>query len=117
MIASFLLSQTLVPVSCQPADKNGNRLIRQKINWLRLKRWQSGVIRHTAASRTWVLPLATILLLGGAYAASGRPVRKFFRGFDTGQLQLRLRMPPGTRIERTEDAAKKILQLNRRNGW
>src|SRR6202035_1160454 len=34
---------------------------------------------------------------------------EIFPRVDTGQLQVRLRMPPGTRIERTEDASKKTL--------
>src|SRR5439155_2410067 len=36
---------------------------------------------------------------------------EIFPKIDAGQMQVRLRMPPGTRIERTEDATKKTLEL------
>ena len=110
MVASFLLSQTLVPVLA-------NALIKWKPSvgstdkLAGLKRWQSGVIRRTGAARGWALPLVTILLLVVAWLAYTGAGTELFPRVDTGQLQLRLRMPPGTRIERTEDATKKVLVL------
>jgi multidrug efflux pump subunit AcrB len=49
-----------------------------------------------------------LLLAYTGYKGSGTEI---FPKVDAGQMQVRLRMPPGTRIERTEDATKKILQL------
>jgi multidrug efflux pump subunit AcrB len=124
MIASFLLSQTLVPVLANAFIKwrpagvdlsrpavSGSEGHGEKDRLARLKRWQAGVIRRTGAARGWALPLATVLLLGTAYLAFTRAGTELFPRVDTGQLQLRLRMPPGTRIERTEDATKKTLEL------
>ena len=118
MIASFLLSQTLVPVLANrlirwktsesgkysPGDRKKDRLAH-------LKSRQSSTIRWITASRVWVLPLVTFLLLVAAWLAYTGAGTEIFPRVDTGQLQVRLRMPPGTRIERTEDATKKTLQL------
>jgi len=113
MVASFLLSQTLVPVLANVLIKSRSDVGRSgKTDRLAgLKRWQAGVIRRTGAVRVWVLPFVTLVLFGVAYLAFKGAGTELFPRVDTGQLQVRLRMPPGTRIERTEDATKKVLGL------
>lgn len=118
MIASFLLSQTLVPVlanrlikwKTSEAGKNGSENTK-KDRLAGLKRRQSSLIRRVEGARIWALPLVTITLLAVAWFAYTSAGTEIFPRVDTGQLQVRLRMPPGTRIERTEDATKKVLGL------
>lgn len=110
MIASFLLSQTLVPVLAN-----------------QLMKWKGGTATETSTQKTkakllllvqkasktgrlWA-PLLLLLLLFAAWFGYTQAGTEIFPKVDAGQLQLRLRMPPGTRIERTEDATKKTLQL------
>ncbi len=108
MIASYLLSSTLVPVLCvwllkkhqeDHADKKGAM--------------QSLVERLAAAA------VATRRLTVPAYLAGAAAVAillgtllglEIFPQADTGQFQLRLKAPDGTRIEQTEALTKEALR-------
>ena len=111
MIASFLLSQTFVPVVS---------------NWL-LKNKIGGTGRHSAFDRmkdrytrvgqrfhSSYAPITTIFILVAAgllvllFRSSGT---ELFPDTDSGQTQVRLRLPVGTRLERTEDATRTLLAL------
>jgi multidrug efflux pump subunit AcrB len=108
MIASFLLSQTLVPVL-------SNMIIKKlpeshsKDQLAGIKKRLSATIQKTNKIRNILLPASLIILLLIVFAAFKNIGTEIFPRVDTGQLRVRLRMPPGTRIERTEDAAKKTL--------
>ncbi len=115
MIASYLLSSTFVPVASV---------------WL-LRRHASHVAAHDArptlfdrltAGYAWVLQyiLRWRWALVAAYlgvsvvilAAVGSQVgTEIFPHVDTGQFQLRLKAATGTRIERTDEIAKKALEI------
>lgn len=109
MIASFLLSQTFIPIL-------SNWLLKDKIEPEPVssfdgfrERYGRTVLRLGTVK--YVAPLVSIIFIGAAillYNGSGKDI---FPKIDGGQLQLRLRMPTGTRIERTEDATKKMLGL------
>ncbi len=110
MIASFLLSQTLVPVLANQLMKwkgGGNAGTSTEKTKTRLMRI---VQKASKIGRLWA-PLLLLLLLLAAWFGYTQAGTEIFPKVDAGQLQLRLRMPPGTRIERTEDATKKTLQL------
>jgi multidrug efflux pump subunit AcrB len=109
MIASFLLSQTLVPVLSNWLIKKGHTDTGDKLAGL--KKNLSGNIKRFQRSKAIVAPLVVIVLLLLAFAAYKGSGTEIFPKVDAGQMQVRLRMPPGTRIERTEDATKKLLQL------
>lgn len=110
MIASFLLSQTLVPVLSNwliksvHSGKDENRLatIKQRL---------SGAIERFRKRSPLVVPFVITLLLVLALIGYKGAGTEIFPRVDAGQMQVRLRMPTGTRIERTEDATKKLLQL------
>lgn len=111
MIASFLLSQTLVPVLSNWIIKtNAGKLTEERS----LDKWKQRVsnnIQRTREFAGWLVPFILVLfLLAGAmsYKHAGTEI---FPRLDAGQIQVRLRMAPGTRIERTEDATKKVLGL------
>ncbi|MFL5787772.1 MAG: efflux RND transporter permease subunit [Flavisolibacter sp.] len=110
MIASFLLSQTLVPILSNWFIKtshtykrdNKQASIQQKLN-RSIEKFQK---------RSWLLiPVVLIILLLLAFVGYRGAGTEIFPKLDEGQLQVRLRMPTGTRIERTEDATKKMLDL------
>lgn len=110
MIASFLLSQTLVPVLANQLMKwkgGGNAETSNEKTKTRLLRL---VQKASKTGRLWA-PLLLLLLVLAAWFGYTQAGTEIFPKVDAGQLQLRLRMPPGTRIERTEDATKKTLQL------
>lgn len=110
MIASFLLSQTFVPVISnwflkehpQGEDKSFFTRARTKF---------SSFSYRVAGFGKVVVPLyliAAFILAFGSYKLLGTEI---FPKIDSGQFQVRLRMPVGTRIERTEEATKKALSL------
>ncbi|RPD43338.1 efflux RND transporter permease subunit [Chitinophaga barathri] len=111
MIASFLLSQTFVPVLASkllPEHAAG-----KEIAWL--EGWKT---RYNAAGRrldgkSGILSVAYMLFsiaaAGILYMATGT---ELFPETDSGQAQVRLRLPVGTRFERTEDATRKLLALS-----
>ena len=123
MLASFLLSRTLIPVLCYlllPADIRS----RERPRWA-AERWLLALHhrmehalerlreRHHAllyrlGHHGGMLALAAFVLLalgGGAAALLGR---EYFPQVDAGQLRLQVRMPPGTRLEET---AQRLAQI------
>ncbi|WP_343674733.1 efflux RND transporter permease subunit [Chitinophaga sp.] len=110
MIASFLLSQTFVPVVSNWL-LNEHLKGQQKGFYNRLQqryssagqRWQSHF--NITAILFWVVSCGLMVLL---YVLSGTAL---FPQTDSGQAQVRLRLPVGSRFERTEDATKKLLQI------
>jgi multidrug efflux pump subunit AcrB len=108
MIASFLLSQTLVPVLSNllikklPVQSSRSRIEEYK---KRLTR----VIEKADNSKKILISITLLMLFLFVFIAFKNIGTEIFPAVDTGQLQVRLRMPPGTRIERTEDATRQTL--------
>lgn len=110
MIASFILSQTFVPVAANwlmkdklQHNKNG-KFEKFKANY---KNW----IQNFAQKASWVSPvfiILSLLCLAGLFFINGTDI---FPKVDAGQAQVRLRLLTGTRVERTEDATKKLLAI------
>lgn len=110
MIASFLLSQTLVPVLSNWMLKDTYKQ-HPEPRLDKLKESLSKTIQRTFPMRKLAVPIVLVLLLLAAFVGYRQAGSEIFPKVDAGQLQLRLRMPTGTRIERTEEATKKTLQL------
>ncbi|MES1223427.1 MAG: efflux RND transporter permease subunit, partial [Bacteroidota bacterium] len=110
MIASFLISQTLVPVISNWVLKKGTDF--KESNWFnKISRNYASFQNKTAKKGNWLIAfyfILCILVLWSGYHFSGQEI---FPKITSGQLQVRLRMPPGTRIERTEDNTKKVLSI------
>jgi multidrug efflux pump subunit AcrB len=110
MIASFLLSQTLVPVMSNwlikklPATSTEDALAGTK------KRLTS-LIERSSRSGALIVPVVVVLFVILAFVAYKNSGTEIFPKVDAGQIQLRLRLPAGTRIERTEEATKKTLSI------
>ncbi|HEU4606501.1 MAG TPA: efflux RND transporter permease subunit, partial [Chitinophagaceae bacterium] len=113
MIASFLLSQTLVPVFSHwlLKDRMGEeeKQMNSRFNRFRekYKRWLSGFIGNAG----WALPLYFLLAFGLLWLCYQQLGKEIFPKSDSGQAQVRLRLPAGTRLERTEAATQELLHL------
>ncbi|CAG5074519.1 Cobalt-zinc-cadmium resistance protein CzcA [Dyadobacter sp. CECT 9623] len=112
MIASFLLSQTLVPVFANWMMKERESAKDDQPNrFERFKRSYSSRIGGWIAYKAFVAPafvIVSILLVAFCFFTIGTEV---FPKSDMGQAQVRLRLPTGTRLERTEEATQKLLSL------
>ena len=110
MIASFLLSQTFVPVASNWLMKNELQHGKNE-RFEKFKQNYKNRIQKFAKNAAWVSPLfiiTSLICLAGLMAISGTDI---FPKVDAGQAQVRLRLPTGTRVERTEDATKKMLAI------
>jgi multidrug efflux pump subunit AcrB len=124
MIASYLLSRTLVPSMAhlllgkepietteQPTEAAGERR-EQPSRWQRYNRWRNRSFARLesayAAALTTVLGLPTFVLLSFflLFIATGALATlvglDFFPSVDTGQLKLHYRAPIGSRLDDTE---------------
>lgn len=110
MIASFLLSQTLVPILSNWMLKNTHKS-HSEPRLEKAKQKLSSVIKKTIPISRILVPIVLVILLIIAFTGYRLAGTEIFPKVDAGQLQVRLRMPTGTRIERTEEATKKVLQL------
>jgi len=109
MIASFLLSQTLIPVLANWMMKK--QYVTQQDKLTAIKRRLSNSIEKSQRASRLIVPLTVILLLAADFAGYKSAGTEIFPKVDAGHMVIRLRMPVGSRIERTEDATKKALQL------
>ena len=114
MVASYFLSSTFVPVMsvwvlrhyhAEPHSASG------RFSFARLRSRYATMLQA-------VMPLRWIVV--GVYVAGaglviwlvgGQLGTEIFPKVDSGQFQLRLRAPDGTRIERTEELAKEALEI------
>jgi multidrug efflux pump subunit AcrB len=108
MISSFLLSQTFVPVVANWWLKD-KITANDKFDTFK-STYKDWIQRRTDKSRivTNLFIFSSIVLLVALFSMTGTEI---FPKVDTGQTQLRLRLPTGTRVERTEDATRKILGM------
>ena len=110
MISSFLLSQTFVPVAANWILKDGIKgsgSTKFEKFKLRYNGWMSHISGRSRIFTT-IFILISIALLLSLFSMIGTEI---FPKADAGQTQLRLRLPTGTRVERTEDATRKILGI------
>jgi len=110
MIASYLLSSTLVPVLVIWVLQVGPAKMHQAAGRFdrfrdRYRRFSTQTVRRPRLLVAVYLVVAAlvIVLVGGALG------REIFPSVDTGQFALRLRAPGGTRIEATEQLASRVL--------
>ncbi|GAC1427362.1 MAG: efflux RND transporter permease subunit [Flavisolibacter sp.] len=110
MFASFILSQTLVPILSNWLIKNSDKY-KGENKHVRIKQRLSRSIENFHKRSGILIPILLIVLLLLAFLGYKGAGTEIFPKVDGGQFQVRLRMPTGTRIERTEDATKKMLGI------
>ena len=112
MLASYVLSNTIVPVLAtgllreRPAAESHPLLDR-------LHKGHERLMKRVFASRWAVAALYAVITVGGAVFVVRFLGTDMFPAVDTGQFQLRLRAPTGTRVERTEEMTLKALDVIR----
>jgi multidrug efflux pump subunit AcrB len=115
MVASYFLSSTFVPVVSvwllrhvhqSPVTAEGGTNRRRA----GLSRNYASLLRGLMPLRWIGVPLYLAAALAVAWLAGGQLGREIFPTVDTGQFQLRLRAPTGTRIEVTEQLAIESLE-------
>ena len=117
MIASYLLSSTLVPILSvwMLRGRGGKR--HGTSHPPRMQRIYAGILPAFVMLR-WPLVLVYLAVCGGiVWFVGGRLGTEIFPRTDNGQFAVRLRAPSGTRVDITESIAKNILQIiNREAG-
>jgi multidrug efflux pump subunit AcrB len=113
LISSFILSLTFVPVAAnwllKVSPQENKKLEGNRFEKFR-ERYKASIQKRTGRSSiiTWTYLSVSISLLVILFLFIGTEI---FPKVDAGQAQVRLRMPVGTRIERTETATQKLLAL------
>lgn len=113
LIASFILSLTFVPVAAnwllrsekaESKEKKENRFDKFRF------KYKETLEKKMKSSKTitWIYLLVSLCLLVLLFSFIGTEI---FPKVDAGQAQVRLRMPVGTRIERTEEATQRLLAV------
>jgi multidrug efflux pump subunit AcrB len=112
MLASYVLSNTVVPVLATGLlrDRPGTES-HPLLN--RLHKGHERLMKRVFAWRWAVAALYAVITVGGALFVVRFLGTDMFPAVDTGQFQLRLRAPTGTRVERTEEIALKALDVIR----
>jgi multidrug efflux pump subunit AcrB len=111
MAASYLLARTYVPVLAtwllrtSPATAAHGRSTFDRIRE-RYSRLQTSVLGY----RWLVAGAYAMIAVAVVYALGTRIGTEIFPNVDTGQLQMRIKAAPGTRVERTEVIAQRVLQ-------
>jgi multidrug efflux pump subunit AcrB len=114
MMGSYLLSSTFVPILSVWMLRNPSHHKPQETFFDRLRarydRFARAIVkrRRVVVLSYLVISGAIIFLVGGALGTEIFPI------VDTGQFQLHLRAPAGTRIERTEQIALQTLDAIKR---
>jgi multidrug efflux pump subunit AcrB len=114
MVASYLLSSTLVPILVVWIEKRARRLPAHESRdgaFARFRNRYTRLIRAMVSARVIVAltyAAVSVLILVLLIPRLGTEI---FPQVDAGQLQLRLRAPAGTRIEATEKIALKVLDV------
>jgi len=109
MIASFLLSQSFVPVLANWFFKETKIKTEEMpiLKWIKSRQNSIfGLFQNSLKGISWVFVILTVFLCGFLYTQMGK---ELFPRVNSGQLQIRIRLPEGTRLERTEDQVKKML--------
>ncbi len=112
MVASYLLSSTLVPVLAIWVLRFKHDPVAKRATLF--DRFRESFRKFSAQMIRWRWAVVLIYLAGAAliiYFAGGALGREIFPVVDAGQFTLRLRAQAGTRIEATERIANKALDI------
>lgn len=115
MVASFLLSSTLVPVLSTwllSARKHKDDLQKPADSFFSKVREAYGSILSISVKGSWIV-CAAYLVVCAATLAFIYPLlgTELFPTVDSGQFQIRMRAPTGMRVERTEVLTLKLLDV------
>ncbi len=111
MTASYLLARTYVPVlATWLLRRSGDEGPEGRAALQGLRHRYGRFIGHMLAFRWAVVAAYAVTAVAVVYLLGARIGTEIFPDVDTGQLQMRIKAPAGTRVERTEVIAQQILQ-------
>lgn len=111
MVSSYFLASTFVPIMATWLHRRAAPSAPSGRNWLTPVQDAFGRGSARLVALRW--PVCGIYVLGTAgvlYFVGGGLGTDIFPRMDTGSLQLRVRGPSGTRVERTEQIAQQVLE-------
>jgi multidrug efflux pump subunit AcrB len=109
MMASFILSNTLVPVLSAWLLKQSHHEERKQTSFDKARERYQNLLAGLWRLRWPVLAVYAVIVLAGIFLIGRNLGTDIFPQVDTGMFQLRLRAPAGTRVERTEVVAVRAL--------
>jgi multidrug efflux pump subunit AcrB len=112
MFASYLLARTFVPVLAawllRVAPFEGTA----RSSRFTATRHRYARMTTAAVGRRWVVVSVYVIATAAIVGLLGTRIgTEIFPNVDTGQLQMRIKAPAGTRVERTEVIAQRVLQF------
>lgn len=111
MVASFILSSTLVPILSVWLLRGHAGEVRDASFVGAMQRAYAGLLRGVVAAR-WLVVLVYLVVAVGIISMIGaRLGTEIFPKTDTGQFALRFRTPSGTKVALSEAVAQKILAI------
>ena len=111
MAASYLLARTFVPIMATWLLRTSRQHAQTTVPLGNLRERYRRLLGRLTAARWAVIAVYLFAALGLVYGLGTTIGTEIFPAVDTGQLQMRIRATPGTRVERTEVIAHKILQF------
>ena len=108
MAASYILALTFVPILYTWIG-GSHHAATERGFFDRLRDTYERVVGGVVRRRWVVLPAYLVVTALIVYAVGGALGTEIFPSADSGQIQVRLRAPTGTRVERTETMALKVL--------
>ncbi len=110
MIASYLLSSTLVPILSVWFLRSHGSVVNVGSFFSKMQRGYGGLLGGFVKLR-WPLAIVYLVVCGAiVWLIGGKLGTEIFPKTDNGQFALRLRAPSGTRVDLTEATAKKVLE-------
>lgn len=111
MFASYLLANGLVPILSVWILREQKSGLHDEGLFFRFQRWYGQQLER-AMKFHWPMLVAYVVIIAiGLLVVGWRLGTDIFPTVDTGQFQVRLRAPAGTRVERTEEMTLKALDL------
>ncbi len=111
MVASYLLSSTLVPILSIWFLRGHEGAVHEASLFARMQAGYAALLGRLLPLRWMVAGLYLALTGLVIWFAGARLGTEIFPAVDSGQLALRLRAPAGTRVEVTEQLAQRVLGL------
>jgi multidrug efflux pump subunit AcrB len=111
MVSSYVLSTTLVPVLTTWMMKRGHESDEKRSIFGRFRFLYARYLRTVLRFRWAIVGIYVVSCAGILLWSLPKLGTEIFPNVDSGQYQIRLRAPTGTRIERTEVIALKALDI------
>ena len=114
MVASFVLSSTLVPVLSVWLLRGHESETHEAGFFGRMTAVYAALVKPLVSARWLVLMVYLGVAAAALWLITPRLGTEIFPKVDAGQIQLRLRAAPGTQLEKTEAIALRVLDLIKR---